>query len=190
MKKSLPALVALAAFGCSRSPHRPAVDIAAALPDVDALIGGTFSGTVVDGSEEGQEPCPIAGQAWTLAFTVQAPVGCGDQEGHEEDSGSDCSSAEVGGFPLDGQLTLAGAAAGAVEGSVRAESTEQGLLLTVNLSPPPGDYPRQTFDADQDGGLAGEATVAGFVWGRRLSEDDAAEVVWEVCALPADRHDP
>jgi hypothetical protein len=181
-------LAAVVGVGCDRlGQDRSAVDIAAALPEVEALIGGTFAGIVVDG---GQEPCPIAGQAWTLAFTVQAPVGCGDQEGHAEDSGSDCSSAEVGSFPLDGQLGLEGTGAGAVEGGVRAESTEQGLLLTVNLNPPPGDYPWQTFDADQDGGLAGEAVVSGFSWGRRLSEDDAAEVLWEVCNLPADSHDP
>jgi hypothetical protein len=165
------------------------VDWAEHKPEVDSLIEGTFSGTITDG-EEGREPCAVTGLAYLLSLEVSDPVACGDREGHEEDSGSDCSSSVVASFPISGVLSLDGVEIGEITGSVHAESYDGGVSLDVNLSPPPGDYPRQNFDPGFEDDGSGDRVLESFSWDRRLSEDDAPETIWELCLLPVETREP
>ncbi len=192
MTRSSLALALVGLCGCIGSPKSrsgPEMDWLTYKPQVEALIAGEFSGAVIDqtpAGQEGYQPCAVAGQAYSLPLDVGDPVACGDQEGHEEDSGSDCSEALVASFPVSGPLSLEGAELGEVTGSVRAQSYDCGIDLQVDLAPPPGDFPRQTFELEWQHDDEGQASPASFLWGRRLSEDGAEETAWEVCVLPVE----
>ncbi len=188
MKRSHIALAALVLCACSsrRSMDGPLVDWSEHAHEVEALIGGQHEGVVAEGSYEGEpnrEPCAVVGQAFLLPIEVGDPVGCGDHEGHQEDSGSDCSSSDSASFPLSGSLSLDGVLIGEVTGSAHGWSTDSGVYFEVSLVPPPGDYPRQNLHTQPNDLDDGTSVLSGFLWERRLT-DEGVESVWEICLMP------
>lgn len=170
-------------------PTGPEVDLVAAKGDVSAVFSGTFSGTALDAPGDGSngvvyETCAIDAQPFTLTLEVGDPESCLVDVDHPE-LNDDCTAAKEGSFPLSGTLAVGAEEAQAVSGTVRVWSMEDGLFVDmVDLTPPEGDFPHQTLDVGIELAVLDEVAFSGLLWGRRLSEEDAATTVWEVCELP------
>ncbi len=184
---SLPALTLLAGCdpatcACEVFGQGDPVDFTALTPDVDAMIGGTWTGTVSNKTTEvGQdtvlETCSLIGQPFSLELNVSQPESCWDSEQSPED----CSSAHGTSYPLGGTLELDGS--WPITGFVGAWSEKPGVNLSVSMDPPPTGVPYATMDVILSSTLLDEAQFESVLWSRRLSEDDAPQTTWELCSL-------
>lgn len=193
-----PVLALLSLTGCGACPFHskcasgPWLDLESYEDEVAAIAGGTFQGTVEDGSPPDDPdftPCPIAGQAWTLEMSVAGPHGC-DRRWHDGETGNDCDRSHQGGFSWDGALAVGAEAPVPVEGAILASSEVGGLILDFDLDVTLGPWPWQVLSPLPWGGVIQDLEITGFSWERRLTEDDAEAVLWEVCEMPVSTHLP
>lgn len=176
--------------GCDcLSPSGPRVDMTEARADVQAVFEGTFTGKALDDPGDGANgvtfvPCEIADEAFTVTLAVGEPS-CTDADHPER---ADCSRADQAYFPLSGTIQVAEDAPIALDGGVEVWSGDDGLIVwstnTDGFGGLGGPYTRQTLDFTlSDDVLLSDVALRGLSWAGRLSEEGAAEVVWEQCAL-------
>jgi len=173
-------------------PNGARVDLYEYLSAIERIFDGEFTGVARDsgGASTIYTPCAIEGSAFTLSLSVAEPHGCDTQESEEElDTGSgeltgDCSKTRRGVFGFNGTLIVGQGEALSATGGANVWSTKNGVQMAgVQIGLSPNAFPWQTVEPISKGLLVEEYEFLGIEWGRRLSEDDAAETVWERCTL-------
>lgn len=158
------------------------MDFDAALPQVESVFAGTFSGVVADAAADQAgdfEPCTDAGAAFTLVLDIGTPI-CDDPD----DEAATCEKADSGSFPLSGALTLAEERA--LGGSISVWSEKDGLHpMFQTLEFVALDYPVENLSLVTAGDttLLEDLVLTEVTWDRRISADSAATHVWEQCRL-------
>jgi len=88
---------------------------------------------------------------------------------------------------MQGRFSVDGGEPYVLSGQIVIWSGEGGLFpFEVDLGLSPVEFPLQTLDVATGGHNLDDLEFLGMTWGRRLSEDDSAEAVWEVCGLVFD----
>jgi hypothetical protein len=148
-------------------------DADAALPEVEAVFGGSFTGALADG----ESACERAGSAFVLEVEVSPPV-CLDAD--TEDTG--CDRVEAASYGMTAALTVDDEDT-AFSGAIEVWSSPDGLAVSSSeLRPDVADVPVEMLGLIPSTPLLGDAALDRASWDRRISAD-GEPAVWASCAL-------
>jgi len=167
------------------------IDLTSYNEQIQFVLGGTFSGTVEEASgatDGGREACSVAGQTFELTFDVGEVDSCDTDSDDGETGQDDCAEAQVGLFDVEGTLGAGEPDQSEVYGFGRVWNDDDGVYLGLELGLVSEAFPRETLDTSDTGTLIEGTTLSRFRWGRRPSEDQAEDAIWQICELPVDDH--
>ena len=160
---------------CDCGPAETA-DFDAAQPDVAAVYGGEFRGSVVDAGEgTDTQPCEFAGSRFTLDLDIGEASDCGGEFG-------DCSDATSASYPVSGSLRIGNADAMDVSGALLAFPEGEDLSVGASLTPPALDADVSQWTVVTGDDSLAEAQLSGILWQRMYAAPDGSKT-WEICSL-------
>lgn len=188
--KSILALTAAFAMACTDSGVGEFdIDLTAYYDDIEAHCTGDFEGRISDDEctySASCVPCSVEGQTYRLVVEAASKTHC---SGSEDRPDVDCTHAQSATKTLLGTLTI-GDEQYSVTGSafVQKNHYQDKPVLICSVAPDTDAFTDQYFRINdvEELLLPSDSRPEFFTWGRKLSEETAAETRWERCRLAVD----
>lgn len=192
MRKTI-LLVSLAVLGCNDDggcAEGVCLDIASFYDQVSGIYGGSFTGTVSDGSTDttdDYQPCDISGHSFTLLLELGEATSCQGDIGDWDTGYHDCREAAEGYFMADGSLAIGDDWQAEISSVITASVSEGKLWLSSEFWPEPIAADREHFTAQPVSGYVDDLVIERFRSERNFSEGDESN--WQLCDLPITSHE-
>jgi len=157
--------------------------------ELEEMFGGVFTGVIKNGSARSETvPCEYDGMQFEIVINPSSSIKCYDSEGHPEDE-VNCTNANMGDLDMTGTFKVGDNVSIPLSGSadIRTRNDIIVIMLGTKLDYE-SQYPKESFECYEEEEILLEDEISGFKWSKRHSEEDAEDVIWEICNCNIEEH--